>query len=108
MINNPWCFDYCLDREEQRVDNLFINGSLKNLTGLDLSGFYQTVDNKTIQDLCYNHLSSNSFTDEHLQNVRDESVNDLICTGYFYIDKEKCGNVAPHTNRYFGEGSFLF
>ena len=59
-----------LDREEQRVDNLFINGSLKKLIGLDLSGFYQTVDNKTIQDLCYNHLSSNSLTDEHLQYVR--------------------------------------
>ena len=81
LINNPWCFDYCLDREEQRVDQLFENGSLTNLQELELSGFYQTVDNKVIQDLCYNHLSSNSITKEHLREV--------IC---YYVDHTWAGS----------------
>ena len=41
LINNPWSFDYCLDRQEQRVDNLFNRGSLELLEDIDLSGFYQ-------------------------------------------------------------------
>ena len=69
LINNPWSFEFCLDRDEQRVDNLFENGSLEYLTELDLSAFYQTIDNQTIQSLCYNHLSSNSVTKDHLRKI---------------------------------------
>ena len=69
LINNPWSFEFCLDRDEQRVDNLFENGSLEYLTELDLSAFYQTIDNQTIQSLCYNHLSSNSVAKDHLTKI---------------------------------------
>jgi len=69
LINNPWNFDYNLDREEQRVDIIFTEGNLIHLSTLELSGFYQTVDNNTIQELCYKHLSSNSDTINHLQKL---------------------------------------
>ena len=38
LINNPWNFEFCLDRDEQRVDNLFENGTLEYLEGN--SNFY--------------------------------------------------------------------
>ena len=70
LINNPWNFEFCLDRDEQRVDNLFENGTLEYLTEVDLSAFYQTVDDKVIQLLCYNHLSSNSVSKNHLTQIK--------------------------------------
>ena len=35
LINNPWNFEFCLDREVQRIDNLVENG-LTRLVSLDL------------------------------------------------------------------------
>ena len=58
-----------MDREEQRVDELFQNGRLINLEDINLSAFYQTVDDKAIQLMCMEHLSSNSMTMKHLLNV---------------------------------------
>ena len=69
LINNPWNFEYCLDRELQRIDNLFENGALKKLANLDLSAFYQTTDDKSLQSLAYHHLSQNSLCQERLQKV---------------------------------------
>ena len=69
LINNPWSFDFCLDREEQRVDNLFSHGNLENLEHLELSAFYQTVDDKVLQTICSQHLSSVSVTRNHLKTV---------------------------------------
>ncbi len=60
FVTNPWSFDYCLDRQEQRVDALFEGGQLSSLTEVDLSGFYQTVDDKVMQLFCLNHLSSHT------------------------------------------------
>ena len=68
LINNPWNFEFCLDREMQRVDNLVENG-LPRLVSLDLSAFYQTVDDKSVQNLAYQHLSSNSPSQNHLQEI---------------------------------------
>ena len=69
LISNPWCFEYCLDRQEQRVDELFNNGSLSNLEEINLSGFYQTVDDKLVQRMCLEHMSSQSLTEKHLSKV---------------------------------------
>ena len=71
LINNPWCFEYCHDREEQRIDAIFQDGSLAYLQDINLSGFYQTVDDKTIQLMCFQHMSSQSITDMHLLKVCD-------------------------------------
>lgn len=57
-----------LDREDQKVDNLF-QGALKHLQILDLSAFYQVVDDLTMQNLCFNHLSSQSLTLYHLTEI---------------------------------------
>ena len=69
LISNPWCFEFCHDRQEQRVDALFAEGQLDQLVELDLSGFFQTVVDKTIQVLCTQHLSSESVTSKHLEKV---------------------------------------
>ena len=69
LISNPWCFEYCLDRQEQRVDELFNNGSLSNLEEINLSGFYQTVDDKIVQRMCLEHMSAQSLTEKHLSKV---------------------------------------
>ena len=69
LISNPWCFEYCLDRQEQRVDELFNNGSLSNLEEINLSGFYQTVDDKAVQRMCLEHMSSQGLTEKHLSKV---------------------------------------
>lgn len=70
LINNPWCFEYSLDREKQRIDNLFQEESpLENLTEIELSAFYQTIDDKCVQCLCTVHLSSSSLTRQHLQKI---------------------------------------
>ena len=71
LINNPWYFEYCHDREEQRTDALFQSGPLLNLQDINLSGFYQTVDDKTIQLMCFEHMSSQSSTNMHLLKVCD-------------------------------------
>ena len=68
LINNPWNFEFCLDREVQRIDNLVENG-LTRLVSLDLSAFYQTVDDKSMQSLAYHHLSSNSLCQNHLKTI---------------------------------------
>ena len=83
LINNPWCFDYCMDREEQRVDELFQNGCLIHLEDIDLSAFYQTVDDKAIQLMCMEHLSSQSMTVKHLLKVRKYSYH---CGVYHYMN----------------------
>ena len=69
LISNPWSFEYCLDRQEQRVDELFNNGSLSNLEEINLSGFYQTVDDKIVQRMCLEHMSAQSMTEKHLSKV---------------------------------------
>ena len=69
LINNPWNFGYCLDRQEQRVDNLFTNGSLEYLEDLDLSGFYQTVDSNLVQLMCSVHLATRCTMKRHLNRV---------------------------------------
>ena len=74
LISNPWCFEYCLDRQEQRVDELFNNGSLSNLEEINLSGFYQTVDDKLVQRMCLEHMSSQSQTEKHLSKVHKNFV----------------------------------
>ena len=35
MINNPWNFDYNLDREEQRVDIIFTDGIVDGMLKVD-------------------------------------------------------------------------
>ena len=69
LINNPWDFEFCLDRDEQRVDLLFQNDCLKYLEDINLSAFYQTVDDKTIQQMCFEQLSSQSIAKNHLLKV---------------------------------------
>ena len=69
LISNPWCFEYCLDRQEQRIDELFSNGSLGNLEEINLSGFYQTVDDKAVQRMCLEHMSAQSLTEKYLLKV---------------------------------------
>lgn len=69
LITNPWCFDYCLDRQEQRVDALFAEADLHCLTELDLSAFHQTVEDKTVQLVCAQHLSSHCCTEQHPKRI---------------------------------------
>ena len=69
LISNPWSFEYCLDRQEQRVDELFNNGSLSNLEEINLSGFYQTVDDKIVQRMCLELISAQSMTEKHQSKV---------------------------------------
>ena len=51
LINNPWGFEYCHDREEQRIDALFQDGSLANLQeiNLDLCPFEIAVSRPKIR-----------------------------------------------------------
>ena len=79
LISNPWCFEFCHDRQEQRVDALFADGHLDQLVELDLSGFFQTVVDKTIQVLCTQHWSSESVTSKHLEKV---------C--HYIVPRQKC------------------
>ena len=58
-----------MDRELQRVDNLFEDGALKKIVKLDLSAFYQVIDNKCLQTLSYNHLSQNTLCMEFLREI---------------------------------------
>ena len=69
MINNPWNFEFCLDREEQRIDNLFQHDCLNYLEDINVSAFYQTVDDKAIQLMCLEQLSSQSLARNHLLKV---------------------------------------
>ena len=85
LISNPWCFEYCLDRQEQRVDELFNNGSLSNLEEINLSGFYQTVDDKLVQRMCLEHMSSQSLTEKHLSKVHKK----FLCIISYYKLKYK-------------------
>ena len=85
LISNPWCFEYCLDRQEQRVDELFNNGSLSNLEEINLSGFYQTVDDKLVQRMCLEHMSSQSLTEKHLSKVHKK----ILCIISYYKLKYK-------------------
>ena len=66
-----------MDRDEQRIDELFQNGCLRHLEDINLSAFYQTVDDKAIQLMCLEHLSSQSMTIKHLLNVSKYSY---FCT----------------------------
>ena len=52
----------------QRIDNLVESG-LTRLVSLDLSAFYQVVDDKSMQSLAYHHLSSNSLCQNHLKTI---------------------------------------
>jgi len=67
LINNPWNFEFCLDRDKQKVDNLFSEGHLQSLTSIDLSSFYQTVDDNALQILASAHLSSGCTVKNHLK-----------------------------------------
>ena len=75
LISNPWSFEYTHDRQEQRVDSLFTDGHLDELNELELSGFYQTVVDKTVQLICTQHLSSLCVTSQHLRKVRRFGLN---------------------------------
>ena len=58
-----------LCRHEQRIDSLFSKGTLRRLDRLGLSAFYQTVDNKSVQRICSEQLSSQSLAELHLTRV---------------------------------------
>jgi hypothetical protein len=42
---------------------------MDQLVELDLSGFFQTVVDKTVQLICTQHLSKGSVTSKHLEKV---------------------------------------
>jgi hypothetical protein len=76
-----------MDREEQRVDELFQNGCLIHLDDINLSAFYQTVDDKAIQLMCLEHLSSHSMNMKHLLKVRKYSYHFDI-SSFTYIEPQ--------------------
>jgi Ran GTPase-activating protein (RanGAP) involved in mRNA processing and transport len=92
LISNPWSFDYCLDRQEQKVDNLFNRGSLDVLEDLDLSGFYQTVDSNVVQLMCEVHLSSACTMNKHLKNVNLSHCYQARSSTNIYQDFVNCAN----------------
>ena len=92
LISNPWSFEYCLDRQEQRVDELFNNGSLSHLEEINLSGFYQTVDDKIVQRMCLEHMSAQSMTEKHLSKVHKNFLCIISYSKFKYnwINKFSC------------------
>ena len=51
-----------MDKHKQRIDNLFLNNlNLPALRTIDVTAFYQTIDDKTIQNLCESHMSANAL-----------------------------------------------
>ena len=50
MINNPWNFDYNLDREEQRVDIIFTEGIVEVVLQRDslVAPFYSVESSSPI------------------------------------------------------------